>query len=293
MYLWRQWRNGPNRFKELRRRGVPKFHAAVAAGSPTGFWRMSGHPALQQALRNTYFDGLGMNMEAPLLAALEQAITDAGVVITRLADLGGAHGYSQPGRITILETLTPADSAAVLVHEFAHELLHQRGDDRPASKTVRETEAEAVAFIVGTAIGIRPSVDATDYIQLYDGNADTLRQSLHRIQATAKTILSALPRERANHVVGFVSLQREDGHPVRLEYLAYALHAGVEVVLKLLGQLFSRRLVGRIPLVAKAQPTVVHPAEVLGLVRGREPLEKIHYAPRGGGVLAARSRQGT
>jgi hypothetical protein len=60
---------------------------------------------------------------------------------------------------------------------------------------VRETEAEAVAFIVVTAIGIRSSVDATDYIQLYDGNADTLRQSLHRIQATAKAILSALPLE--------------------------------------------------------------------------------------------------
>ncbi|HET7438304.1 MAG TPA: group II intron reverse transcriptase/maturase, partial [Nitrospira sp.] len=36
MYLWRQWQNGPKRFKELRRRGVPKFLAAVAAGSPTG-----------------------------------------------------------------------------------------------------------------------------------------------------------------------------------------------------------------------------------------------------------------
>ena len=44
-------------------------------------------------------------------------------------------------------------------------------------------------------VTIRPSVDATDYIQLYDGNSDTLRQSLHRIQATAKTILSALPLE--------------------------------------------------------------------------------------------------
>ena len=59
-YLWRQWQNGPNRFKELRRRGVPKFNAAVAAGSPTGFWRMSGHPAVQQALRNHYFDSLGL-----------------------------------------------------------------------------------------------------------------------------------------------------------------------------------------------------------------------------------------
>jgi hypothetical protein len=35
-------------------------HAAVAAGSPTGFWRMSGHPAVQQALRNHYFDSLGL-----------------------------------------------------------------------------------------------------------------------------------------------------------------------------------------------------------------------------------------
>jgi RNA-directed DNA polymerase len=60
MYLWRQWQNGPNRFKELRRRGVSKFHAAVAAGSPTGFWRMSGHPAVQQALRNHYFDSVGL-----------------------------------------------------------------------------------------------------------------------------------------------------------------------------------------------------------------------------------------
>jgi hypothetical protein len=36
------------------------FNAAVAVGSPTGFWRMSGHPAVQQALRNHYFDSLGL-----------------------------------------------------------------------------------------------------------------------------------------------------------------------------------------------------------------------------------------
>ena len=59
-YLWRQWQNGPNRFKELRRRGVSKFQAAVAAGSPTGFWRMSGHPTVQSALRNHVFDQLGL-----------------------------------------------------------------------------------------------------------------------------------------------------------------------------------------------------------------------------------------
>jgi RNA-directed DNA polymerase len=60
MYLWRQWRNGCNRFRELRRRGVPKLLSAVAAGSPTGLFRMSGHPAVQMALRNHVFDALGL-----------------------------------------------------------------------------------------------------------------------------------------------------------------------------------------------------------------------------------------
>ncbi len=41
-------------------RGVPKFNAAVAAGSPTGFWRMSRHPAVQMALPNHTFDDLGL-----------------------------------------------------------------------------------------------------------------------------------------------------------------------------------------------------------------------------------------
>ena len=60
VYLWRQWRTRQNRFAELRRRGVATFPAAVAAGSPTGLWRMSGHPAVQQALRNDYFETLGL-----------------------------------------------------------------------------------------------------------------------------------------------------------------------------------------------------------------------------------------
>ena len=60
MYLWRQWKGGHNRFKELRRRGVKEFQAAVAAGSPTGFWRMSRHVTVQQALRNHEFEALGL-----------------------------------------------------------------------------------------------------------------------------------------------------------------------------------------------------------------------------------------
>lgn len=64
-YLWRQWQNGRNRFRALRRRGVPKFRAAVAAGAPTGSWRRARPPAVQQALRNAYVDALGLPRLAP------------------------------------------------------------------------------------------------------------------------------------------------------------------------------------------------------------------------------------
>src|SRR5262249_61805509 len=56
MYLWRQWRTGRRRFAQLRSHGVAVFGAAVAAGSPTDVWRMSGHPAGQHACTNADFN---------------------------------------------------------------------------------------------------------------------------------------------------------------------------------------------------------------------------------------------
>jgi RNA-directed DNA polymerase len=58
-YLWRQWQNRHDRFNKLRRRGAPKFQRSGRRRFPTGFWRMYGHPAVQQALRNHYFYSLG------------------------------------------------------------------------------------------------------------------------------------------------------------------------------------------------------------------------------------------
>ena len=59
MFLWRQWRCGPTRYAQLRRRGVPHFRSAVAAGTKSGLWRMARHAAVQQALPNAFFDSIG------------------------------------------------------------------------------------------------------------------------------------------------------------------------------------------------------------------------------------------
>jgi hypothetical protein len=78
------------------------------------------------------------------------------------------------------------------VHETAHELLHKTERHSATTKTVRETEAEAVAFVVSKAVGLVTGTASADYIQLYHGNASLLAESLEVIQQTAGVILAAL-----------------------------------------------------------------------------------------------------
>jgi RNA-directed DNA polymerase len=58
--VWKQWKQGRTRFRELRKRGVGKDLAAQTAGSSHGPWRLAQSPALTFALPNAYFAGLGL-----------------------------------------------------------------------------------------------------------------------------------------------------------------------------------------------------------------------------------------
>ena len=58
--IWKQWKRGPTRFAELRKRGVGTDLAAQTAGSDHGPWRLANSPALGIALPNAYFDSLGI-----------------------------------------------------------------------------------------------------------------------------------------------------------------------------------------------------------------------------------------
>lgn len=57
---WKQWKRGPARFAELRRRGVGRVLAAKTASSPRGPWRLSNSPALNIALPIAMFGSLGL-----------------------------------------------------------------------------------------------------------------------------------------------------------------------------------------------------------------------------------------
>jgi hypothetical protein len=110
-------------------------------------------------------------------------------------NIAPALGVSYGGKIAILPGQSPAEDLVCLVHELGHELLHRSTRRTMTTATVRETEAEAVAFIVGQAIGLEMGKTSSDYIQMYAGNAELLAESLEVIQRTSAVILDAITGE--------------------------------------------------------------------------------------------------
>ena len=115
-----------------------------------------------------------------------------GIQIVYNPKIAPAMGVSYGGRIAILPGQSKAEEFSTLVHEAAHEMMHKAERRTATTKTVRETEAEAVAFVVGKAIGLVTGSASADYINLYLGNASLLAESLEVIQQTANIILAAL-----------------------------------------------------------------------------------------------------
>ena len=92
--------------------------------------------------------------------------------------------------------MQPAEEFSTLVHEIAHEMLH-RGERRTlTTKEVRE--AEAVAFVVCQSVGLQNGTASQDYIQLWRGDANLLRERLEAVQQTAAVILGGIARISAN-----------------------------------------------------------------------------------------------
>jgi hypothetical protein len=116
-----------------------------------------------------------------------------------------ALGVSYGGKIALLPGQSNAEEFTTLVHETAHELLHKAERRTMTTATVRETEAEAVAFIVGQSVGLDMGTASSDYIQMYAGNAALLAESLEVIQRTSAVILAAIKPEEPAQENGTVA----------------------------------------------------------------------------------------
>lgn len=122
-----------------------------------------------------------------------------GITVTFTDSLGPAQGMAAGKQILVRSGLTKAEVFSTLVHELAHVRLHQDGAG-DASRTVRETEAEAVAYVVSDTVGLACGSAASDYIQLYQGDRELFLASLTRIRGTAMEIIAAIEERETEPV---------------------------------------------------------------------------------------------
>jgi len=129
---------------------------------------------------------------------LGKFVAEQGIALDYSQDIAPARGTSAGGKIMLLPGQSPAEEFATLAHELAHEMLHRGQRRAQTTKRVRETEAEAVSFVVCSGIGLEIGSAAQDYIQLYEGDVKLLTESLEYIQRTATQILSAIAADESS-----------------------------------------------------------------------------------------------
>jgi antirestriction protein ArdC len=122
---------------------------------------------------------------------LKEFIAQRGIRLEYSDAIYPAQGQCSPGKIVLLAGQSAAEEYAVLAHETAHAILHLQERRTETTKRVRETEAEAVAFVVCEAIGLTAG-NSVDYIQLYSGDKETLAESLEHVQRASAEILAAI-----------------------------------------------------------------------------------------------------
>ncbi len=126
-----------------------------------------------------------------LLARLVRVAEHRSVAVKLQPIDGGVFGVSKRGSVDVDNRHATGQQAKTLAHELAHEALHWE-DRGPFTRSVAELEAESVAYVVCTHVGLDVEVRASRYIALWDGDSKALRSSLERIADTARALIDDL-----------------------------------------------------------------------------------------------------
>lgn len=125
-------------------------------------------------------------------AILSQRLIDfakqKGISVTVKKLEGDTQGLSRGGEIE----LDPSAGTKTLIHEIAHELLHQ-DENRPLDKTIRELEAESVAYVVGKHFGL-DGLSSPNYVALHGATSEMILGHLERIRKKACVIISLIEK---------------------------------------------------------------------------------------------------
>jgi hypothetical protein len=110
--------------------------------------------------------------------------------------MDGAYGWSSGGQVVIRDNMSSGRTFAVLIHELAHELLHWKDKgtlQRVHDKSIKETEAETVSYVVASHFGLDMS-NSKFYLACWEGDSEKIKSSLSKIRDTSKDIINAIEK---------------------------------------------------------------------------------------------------
>ena len=116
---------------------------------------------------------------------LIQFANSHGIAVSFKALPGEIQGVSRGGAIEI----DLGAGTKTLVHEIAHELMHQ-GKDNHSSRAIKELEAESVAYVVCRYFGLG-SLNSPNYIAFIDLRIEDIFGHMDKIKNIASEIIAA------------------------------------------------------------------------------------------------------
>lgn len=117
---------------------------------------------------------------------------------------GGAKGYfsrAEPKCIAIQEGMSQAQTLKTAVHELAHSVMHDVEPSRERAslpdRGTREVQAESVAYVVSSWLGLDTSDYSFGYIASWSDERDVseLRTSLDEIRSASHGIIDTIEKE--------------------------------------------------------------------------------------------------
>jgi hypothetical protein len=106
-----------------------------------------------------------------------------GIKVTIEAIAGDTQGVSMGGSIV----LSPEAGTKTLIHEIAHEFLHQV-EENQLSRAEKEMEAESVAYVVSKHFGFS-KLSSPNYLALHGLSSEMIMSRFQRISHLAKKMI--------------------------------------------------------------------------------------------------------
>ncbi len=126
-----------------------------------------------------------------LYDAMHRAVQEGGVQVVETAHTYGAQGYSAVGTIALREGLASGNRCLTLLHEWAHEIMHNQQARKELVKPIRECHAEATCYIVANHFGI-PATYSADYLLNWGTSVETLKEEMDIVQRSASHIITRI-----------------------------------------------------------------------------------------------------